>query len=125
MRNGSGPSRGGRLATLGYLAALMLVMAAPAVTAGHVRTLVAFDPAALEFPEGIAADKTGNLYVSMPLLDQIRRIDQDGAQSVHAQLPPGAAPAGLKLDAKRHPLRGGWRPRPGHRADRSGHPRGV
>ncbi|HVR32555.1 MAG TPA: hypothetical protein VMS74_07580 [Acidimicrobiia bacterium] len=62
-------------------------------------TLVAFDPAALESPEGIASDKTGNLYVSMPLLDQIRRIDQDGAQSVHAQLPPGAAPAGLKLDA--------------------------
>lgn len=99
MRNGSGPGRGGRLATLGGLAALMLVMAAPAVTAGHVGTLVAFDPAAFEFPEGIAADKTGNLYVSMPLLDQIRRIDQDGAQSVYAQLPSGAAPAGLKLNA--------------------------
>jgi sugar lactone lactonase YvrE len=60
---------------------------------------VAFDPAAGEFPEGIAADKTGSLYVSMFVLDQIRRIDSTGAQTVFTQLVRGAAPAGLRLDA--------------------------
>ena len=81
------------------LMALMALVSAGAAADGHVDTVVAFDPAAGEFPEGIAADKTGNLYVSMFLLDQIRRVDTTGAQTVFTQLAQGAAPAGLKLDA--------------------------
>ena len=81
------------------LLALMALVTAGAAADGHVDTLVAFDPAAGEFPEGIAADKTGNLYVSMFVLDQIRRVDPTGAQTVFTQLAQGAAPAGLKLDA--------------------------
>jgi sugar lactone lactonase YvrE len=81
------------------LLALMALVTAGAAADGHVDTVVAFDPAAGEFPEGIAADKTGDLYVSMFLLDQVRRVDPTGAQTVFTQLVQGAAPAGLKLDA--------------------------
>lgn len=81
------------------LLALMAVVTAGAAADGHVDTVLAFDPAAGEFPEGIAADKTGDLYVSMFLLDRIRRVDPTGAQTVFTQLVQGAAPAGMKLDA--------------------------
>lgn len=79
------------------LLALMAFLTAGAAADGHVDAVVAFDPAAGEFPEGIAADKTGDLYVSMFLRDQIRRVDPTGAQTVFAQLIRGAAPAGMKL----------------------------
>lgn len=85
--------------TLMALIALVALGSAGAAADGDVQTVVAFDPAAGEFPEGIAADKTGNLYVSMFLLDQIRRVDGTGAQTVLTQLVQGAAPAGLKLNA--------------------------
>ena len=81
------------------LLALSALVPAGAVEADHVETVLAFDPAAGEFPEGIASDKTGNLYVSMFVLDQVRRVDPGGAQTVVMQLARGAAPAGLKLSA--------------------------
>jgi sugar lactone lactonase YvrE len=80
------------------LLAVMTVIPAGAAADGPVDTVVAFNPAAGESPEGITADKTGNLYVSMFLLDQIRRVDPTGAQTVVVQLARGAAPAGLKLN---------------------------
>ena len=81
------------------LLAFMALATSEAAASGHVETVVAFDPAAGEFPESITTDKTGDLYVSMFVLDQIRRIDRTGAQSVVARLPRGATPAGVKLDA--------------------------
>jgi sugar lactone lactonase YvrE len=83
-------------ATLLALTALVPASAAPT---SKVDTLVAFDPGAREFPEGIAGDNTGNLYMSMFLLDHVRRVDLTGAQTVFTELAPGAAPAGLKLSA--------------------------
>jgi sugar lactone lactonase YvrE len=76
-----------------------LLVPAGTAAAGPVRSVVAFHPAVGEFPEGIAADKTGRLYVSMFVLDQVRRLDRGGAQTIVARLPHGAAPAGIKLDA--------------------------
>jgi sugar lactone lactonase YvrE len=82
---------------------LALALALPtgiAGAAGHVETFVAFDPRAREFPEGIALDKRGNVYVSMILLGQIWKIDPRGGRSVLAEFDdPGAAPAGLAVDA--------------------------
>lgn len=73
--------------------AALLALAPTLVAAdGRVEEVVAFDPAAAEFPEGITVDKTGDVYVSMTLLGQIRKIAPDGTQSVVATIPaPGFA----------------------------------
>jgi len=79
---------------------LTAVLAFPAMATanGHVEEFVAFDPAAAEFPEGISFDKTGNAYVSMILLGQIRKIAPDGSQSVVATIEaPGFSVAGLEV----------------------------
>jgi len=82
------------------LAAALVLPGGTAVADGQVDTFVEFDPAAGEFPEGIALDKSGNVYVSMILLDEIRRIDPSGEQSVFAKFDvPGVAPAGLEVNA--------------------------
>jgi sugar lactone lactonase YvrE len=81
------------------LLALVVFVDAGAAANGQVEPFVTFDPTAGEFPESITSDKAGDLYVSMFVLDQIRRIDSTGAQTVVAQLPRGATPAGVKLDA--------------------------
>jgi sugar lactone lactonase YvrE len=88
--------------------AIMLLAASPAGVAlsagvagasGQVQTFVTFDPAAGEFPEGIAVDKQGNVYVGMIELDQIWRIDPSGDRSVLVEIAvPGEGPAGLAVD---------------------------
>ena len=86
---------------IAVVAAALTVPSAPAAAEGHVETFVAFDPAAGEFPEGIAVDKRGNVYVSLIPANQIRRIAPSGAQSVVAEFDaPGLGPAGLAVNAK-------------------------
>lgn len=81
------------------LLALMVFATGGAAANGGLEAFVAFDPSAGEFPESITTGKSGDLYVSMFVLDQIRRIDSAGAQTVFTQLPRGATPAGVKVDA--------------------------
>jgi len=84
------------------VAAVVAALAMPgglAAASSHVETFVAFDASKGEFPEGIAVDKTGDVYVSMILLNQIWKIDRDGAQSVLTTFDvPGTGPAGLTVD---------------------------
>jgi len=81
------------------VAAALAVPGGLAAASSHVETFVAFDASKGEFPEGIAVDKTGNVYVSMIVLNQIRKIDRDGAQSVVTTFDvPGLGPAGLTVD---------------------------
>ena len=49
----------------------MLLAAVPgaAQASRHVSTIVEFDPAAGELAEGVAVDKTGNVFVSLAPLD--------------------------------------------------------
>ncbi len=86
--------RRGRVLVVGLLA---LTLMSPATTLGgsHVSTVAEFDPALGQFPEGIASSKTGTLYVSWTLSDQVAAITADGDVSVVAQLPTGAGPAGI------------------------------
>ena len=84
---------------LAAIAAGLALSAGVADASGHVQTFVTFDPAAGEFPEGIAVDKYGNVYVSMTELDQIWKIDPSGNRSVLVEIDvPGEGPAGLAID---------------------------
>ncbi|MFF5986676.1 SMP-30/gluconolactonase/LRE family protein [Prauserella flavalba] len=89
--------RKGRLLVAAIVTALVLPGTVAAADSG-VRTFVTFDPAAGEFPEGVAFDKTGDLYVSLIPRNEIRRIEPDGTQSVVARFPAGGGgPAGLAV----------------------------
>ena len=99
-------SRGGRTGRyfrgviVAVVAAALALPTTPAAAEGHVETFVAFDPAAGEFPEGIAVGKRGSVYVSLIPANQIRRIAPSGAQSVVAEFDvPGLGPAGLAVNA--------------------------
>jgi hypothetical protein len=66
-----------------------------------IQTIVAFDPGAGEFPEGVAVTVTGTAYVSLvnPVAE-IRIIDRSGTQSVLARFAvSGLGPLGLAVDA--------------------------
>ena len=82
------------------VAAVLPAGAAPAA-AGEVVTLRTYDADAFELPEGIAIDKRGRTYVTMPFIGELRRIDTDGTEHLVAHLPTGGGfgPLGLAVDA--------------------------
>lgn len=68
---------------------------------GPVQTLRMYNAEAGEQPEGITVDKRGKIYVSMPFIGQLRRVDRDGSEHLVAPLPTGNGfgPVGLAVDA--------------------------
>lgn len=54
-----------------------------------------------EFPEGLAVDKVGNLYVSVSSLGQVWKIKPDGSETLLLTIPPvvGSMAFGLAVDA--------------------------
>jgi sugar lactone lactonase YvrE len=85
---------------LTLLVALFAAAAIPAqVGAGaHIEVVRVFDAAVGEWPEGVAVDKVGNLYVGFQPLGQIRMITADETDPVVVQFPdPGTL--GLAVDA--------------------------
>jgi hypothetical protein len=81
-------------ATLALMLLVLLIPANLASANDHVETVVTFDPASGEFPEGIAADHRGNLYVSLAPLGQIWQLAPDGSSRLFASL---VDPASLPL----------------------------
>ncbi len=79
--------------------ALMLALPSLAAASGHVMWIQTYDPAAGEFPEGIAVDKQGNVFVSMAPIGQIRKISPEGTETLFYQFPPGGGLTGLAVDA--------------------------
>ena len=68
-----------------------------------IETVVAFNPLAGEFPEGVAVDKTGNVYVSLtePVGDVVK-FAPDGSRSVLAHFAAASfGPLGLATSAAR------------------------
>lgn len=64
----------------------------------QTEVLRVYDANAGEWPEGIAADKRGNLYIGFNPLGQVRKITDDGTDPVVVQFPdPGTL--GLAVDA--------------------------
>jgi sugar lactone lactonase YvrE len=59
---------------------------------GPVEVVATFDPSALETPESIAIDTSGDIFLSLGLTGEIRKIDAAGVQSTVAFLPLGAPP---------------------------------
>ena len=88
----------------------MLVIIGVAAALGMMRgpvagsdVIVSFNPAAGEFPEGIALDGEGAIYVSLALTGEIRRFGPDGSASTFHTFSPGTAGLGvLGLAADRH-----------------------
>jgi sugar lactone lactonase YvrE len=54
-----------------------------------LETIARFDAHAQEYSEGVAVDASGNLYVSLSYIGEIRRIAPDGSQSTVARLHVG------------------------------------
>ena len=81
----------------------IVVAAASAHPAHASDTVVAFDPNRGEFPEGIALDHHGAMYVGLAPLGEIRRRAPDGSWSTFANIDPGTsglAVLGLTTDAR-------------------------
>lgn len=89
------------LLVVAFTLVLTFSLAAIAAGSGHVTQVASYNPANGEFPEGIAVDKRGNLYVGLgpptAPFGQIRKITPGGQQTTIAWLP--GAPSGLTVDA--------------------------
>jgi hypothetical protein len=70
------------------LTAAVVLLAASAAQAGTVTTFVAFDPAKNELGENLVFDQNNNLFVSMVLTNEVRKITPDGIQSAYATKSP-------------------------------------
>lgn len=81
------------------VAALAMIAASPPLLAdGHVEPVYDYDPPF--FPEGIAIDKRGNIFVSMANQSELRKITRDGTETTLATLPTGGfGLLGLAVDA--------------------------
>ena len=75
-------------------------------SAQGLETVALFNPAAFETPESIQIDRRGNIYISMALTGEIRKIAPNGTQSSLAFLPirPDVQPCGNSLG---FPIMGG------------------
>lgn len=77
-----------------FLALSLAVALAPAAwahksDAPSLATVVLFNPVQLEAPESIAISPSGDIFISLALTGEIRRIAPDGTQSTMAVLPIG------------------------------------
>jgi sugar lactone lactonase YvrE len=77
-----------------FLALSLAVALAPAAwahkpDAPSLDTVVLFNPVQLETPESIAISPSGDIFISLALTGEIRRIAPDGTQSTLAMLPIG------------------------------------
>lgn len=89
------------------LVAILLAAVPGAVQASrHVSTIVEFDPAAGELAEGVAVDKTGNVFVSLAPLGQLVKVEPGSTQAELFGSVPGVDAAsdlgllGLAVDAR-------------------------
>jgi sugar lactone lactonase YvrE len=80
------------------VAVLVTTVVTPAAAKHSFPDWIPFDRGAGEFPEGVAVDKVGNVYVSVDELGQVWKFAPDGEKSVLADFgSPGAL--GMAVDA--------------------------
>src|SRR5580765_2498097 len=82
------------------LAATVLLFAAPAAHAGNLTTFVTFDGSKNELGENLVFDRDNNLFVSLALTNEVRKITPEGVQSTHATFDGafGSFVVGLAID---------------------------
>jgi sugar lactone lactonase YvrE len=88
---------------LPVLGSAVIVLGMFSTLARASETVARFDPAQGEFPEGIAFDAAGHMYVSIAPLGQVRRLEGDGTWTLVHQFPPGSgglAVLGLAADRR-------------------------
>ena len=100
------------------LASLLALVSPQLVHAGSTASLVApFSAAAMEFPESIAVDSAGNVYLSMVATGVIKKVTPAGVQSVFATINDAGGIFGLKFDPAGNLLVAGsmgvWKVTPG------------
>jgi sugar lactone lactonase YvrE len=85
------------------VAVLMVVLLLPSFAAAqhNLIWIKTYNPALGEFPEGIAMDLWGNIYVSMAPIAQVRKISPAGSETILHQFDPalGLGLTGLTVDA--------------------------
>jgi sugar lactone lactonase YvrE len=74
---------------------LMALAAAALAPEASAKRIADFDPAAGEFPEGIAVDARGRLFVSLAPLGEIRQRARDGSWTTYAKIDPGTMGLGV------------------------------
>lgn len=86
--------------TLMVLATVVLLFAAPSAHAGDLTTFVTFDASRNELGENLVFDQDNNLFVSLALSNEVRRITPEGVQSTYASFSgaPGSFVVGLAID---------------------------
>lgn len=57
---------------------------------GEPEVIASFDPTTGDTPESLVIDHDDNIYVSMALSGEIRKVDTEGYESTHAVLPIGS-----------------------------------
>jgi sugar lactone lactonase YvrE len=72
-----------------------VLMATLGGSAAAADTVVRFDPARGELPEGIAFDGSGSMFVSIAPLGEIRRLADDGIWSTVLSVDPGTTGLGV------------------------------
>ncbi len=86
-----------RLITATATTILLLTGIAQAAT---LTTVVAFDPSKLELPENLVVDRQNNIFVSLILTNEVRKITPTGVQSTYATFNGvfGSLTAGLVIN---------------------------
>jgi len=71
-----------------FFAVAALFAASPShLRAQTVQRVASFDEKGKEYPESIAADRAGNLYLSLTFAKKVKKVTPDGRQSDFAQIP--------------------------------------
>src|SRR5262249_39054569 len=99
----SAPARARRRGVVATLLTLTTVglwlLATPSVRAATLTTFATFNAATFEAPENIVIDRDNNVFVSLLLSNEVRKITPAGVQSTYATLPGGPGlTAGLVID---------------------------
>ncbi len=68
------------------LTSLLALIPLQLASAASVDPVVSFDAAKMEFPESIAIDKAGNIYLSMVATGVVKKVTPAGVQSVYATI---------------------------------------
>jgi len=80
--------------------AAAILLATGTTQAATLTTVATFDPSKSEFPENLVFDRQNNMFVSLLLSNQVRKITPEGVQTTYVTFngAPGSLTAGLVIN---------------------------